>query len=713
MRKLLTIALIFLATCVSAQSPQYIVWPGEYQCGYADIVNMRFGSGNIGGAVGNSSPGTNGKPGLLCPGQIAGSGATLDSVTGGSSCLHSQFAIRKGILYGTGINDNHSLGLGGSAGNQSQFTAVTQDSMGHVFNNITGCFASANTFGSFCLAWKSGAQGDTLWAAGLLEGGIRGNGSNPTTDNGYFVPITGFDAGDTIIDAKGDAILMVLTKNGTGVRKIYTSGNSSSFTGNGTSDLTLHKLTGLAATPKQIDLGVYWFAYLGTDGNLYGWGFNYQTWCGTLGSSPTTPTNVMTNIGLTAGSISSFGFGDICTYAILNTGYLYGWGDDVCSSLGINPKPHWNTYGSPPLYGASKTPWAWDQDQTPVPLESGVVQAKLLDSCHTYLAVYAGHTFGCYTIAEDINHVLHSLGRNKAGVQANGVYDQQYITGNPESIYPNGQDTASRSHLGLDMIFPFNDVAGVARHSPYCDTLPTATYCSSYTYYSEAPPTVTGWSNQTITSTSTSFSPTITAAGGHTVNNIRVSETTLHGCPTSTIAQPYSATTTISGLTTGTHTIQIIATDDQYKQTTVTATITVGGSIPIGPISPGSGGKVVLDSIYSHSILATTAAYVTADTLALPPNSSGVFNLSYFSYDTVQHFTGVGQQTVMLSRFGNAYGSPYISYNSPYVSSGLSTHQSGYSIQGTPNLVLVQVSGFNVSSPIRWHIMRDQRIAPL
>lgn len=711
--KNLWLTLFIFPLITKGQTPRYVVWPGEYQCGFADTVAWKFGSGNIGGAVGNSSPGTNGKPGLLCPGQITGSGAALDSVSGGSSCLHSQFAIRKGLLYGTGINDNHSLGQGNSAGNQTQFTLVSQDNFGHPFTNIAGCFASANTYGSFVLAWKNGAQGDSLWMCGLLEGGIRGNGTNPTGDSGYFVALTGFDAGDTIIDAKGDAILMVLTKNGTGVRKLYTSGNSSSFTGNGTSDLTLHKLTGLASTPKQIDLGVYWFAYLGTDGNLYGWGFNYQTWCGTLGSSPTTPTNVMTDIGMSAGSISSFAFGDISTYAITTSGQFYGWGDDVCSSLGINPKPHWNTYGSPPLYGASKTPWAWDQDQTPVPLESGVVQAKLLDSCHTYLAIYAGHTFGCYTIAEDVNHFLHSLGRGKAGIQANGVFDQQFVSGNPESIYPNSYDTASRSHLGLDMIFPFNDVAGVARHAPYCDTVPTATFCAGYTYYSESPPTITGWSNVSIAGNSYSFSPTITGQGGHAVNNIRVSETTVHGCPTSTVATPYSATTAITGLSAGAHTIQIIATDDQYKQTTATAIITVTAGNPIGPIPAGIGARVVLDSVWSHSVIAATSAYVTADTLTLPPNSAGVFNLSYYAFDTVQHFTGIANQTVLVSRVGASYLGPFVSYSSPYITTGLSTHQCSYTILSNVNQVLVQVNGFGPANPIRWHVMREQKISPL
>jgi hypothetical protein len=582
LKKALVILSMFMTVRSVAQTPQYIACTGEYQMYLIDLINSRSGSGNAGGATGASS-GAN--PGLLTVGTLTGGGA-LPTIATGSTCLHGQSIISiAGNMYVTGINDNHSFGLGPSAGNQSNWTLVSQDNFGHPFTNIAGCFASANTYGSFVLAWKNGAQGDSLWMSGLLEGGIRGDGTNPTADSGYFVALTGFDAGDTIIDAKGDAILMVLTKNGTGVRKIYTSGNSSSFTGNGTSDLKLHKLTGLAATPKEVDLGVYWFGYLGTDGNLYAWGYNYLNWAGTLGTAPTTPTNVMTNIGMPSGSISSFGFGDICTYAINNSGQFYGWGEDICGGLGIKPKIHWNTYvGGNPLYGAGTiTEWAWNQSQLITTFQNGVSQATLLDSCNTYLVVYAGHTYGCYTIAEDSKHVLHASGRNKGGVQASGVYDQQWINGNPEGTYPNSYDSASRDHEGWYMIFPWGDAGGVARHVPYCDTVPTATWCSLYTTESESPPTITGWSNQTISGTSTSFSPTITGQSGHSVNNIRVTERTTSGCPTSTIAQPYSATTTISGLTTGTHTIQIVATDDQYKQTTATAIITVGCSncIPI------------------------------------------------------------------------------------------------------------------------------------
>jgi hypothetical protein len=620
MKNLLTIALTLFIGSVSAQSPCYVFWPGEYQNGMTDTCNHRFGTAAIGGAVGNSSPGTNGKPGLLTPGQITG-GGVMDTVSAGSSCLHSQLAIKHGLLYGTGINDNHSLGLGPAAGNQSQFTLVTQDSMGHAFTNVVGVWSFANSYGSGTLAWKGGAQGDTLWAAGLLEGGIRGNGSNPTTDNGYFVPITGFDAGDTIIDAKADAILIVLTKNGTGVRKVYTSGNSSSFTGNGTSDLTLHKLT-LSFTPMIIDVGVFWAHIIGTDGNDYAWGWYQQIWGGTLGSSPTTPTNIMTNIGMTAGSIAAFSQGDISSYYITTTGKLYGLGNDICSGLGILPKIHWNTYSSNnPLYGTPATPWAWNQNQLEAPPLWRVTTAALLDSCNLYISVNAGHTFGAYTMAEDIYHIIRSLGRNKDGPQANGVYDQQYVNGNPQAQYPNSYDSASRDHEGWFMDFPWNDAGGVARHSPYCDTVPTATFCSLYTTESEGPPTISGFNNVSITTSSYTYSGiTISGQGGHSVNNIRMTERTVSGCPTSLNSTPYAATTTFSGLSPGVHTIQLVATDDQYKQSTATATITVSSSSQTRfyvSSSTGNDGNGCTVSSYCATPAHAIGLMTSGDTLSL------------------------------------------------------------------------------------------------
>jgi hypothetical protein len=703
MRRLLII-LSLIPLISRAQTPYYIAACGEYQNPLVNLHTGVFGTGNIAGATG--SGGSGGVPGLLTPAQWPGSTPTI---IWASSCLHSQHTVDKtGLEYSTGNNDNLSLGLGPSAGNQSTMVLLSRDSTGNTFNNVVKSFDGANNNGSFSLAIKGDG---TLWGMGDLQG-IRGNGTNTAVNSGYPVQITGFTAGDTVIDAKAAAIIIVLTRNGS-TYKVYTSGGNSAWTGNGTSDYLWHVLS-LSFTPKAIDIGTYWAEILSTAGNLYGWGWYQEVWGGTLGSSPTTPTNIMSDIGMTAGSMAQFSQGEIMSLAIDNSGNLWSWGDDITSAIGANPKIHWNTYGLPAPYGATKYPWAWDQNITPATLESPVTTAHKVDSCHQYIAIYAGKTFGAYSFAEDANHVLHSQGRGKAGVLLNGVFDQQWANGNPEGLYPDSYDSASRDYEGWYMDFPSNDAAGVARHAPYCDTVPTATYCSLYTAETEAAPTITGWSNATISTSSYSFSPTITPAGGHTVNNIRVTERVISGCPTSMVSQPYSATTAISGLTTGAHTIQIVATDDQYKQTTATAIVTVAGTNPIGPIPIGPANRVVTtDSIYSHSVIASTSAFVTADTLALPPNSAGVFNLSYFSYDTVQNFTGVGSQTVELSRVGSTYGSPYISYNSPYVSTGISTHQISYNILGSNSLVLVQVCGYGVANPIRWHVMREQKISPL
>jgi alpha-tubulin suppressor-like RCC1 family protein len=569
--KKLFLILLLLPFLAKAQTPYYMAACGEYQNPLVNLHAGTFGTGNIAGATG--SGGSGGVPGLLTPAHWPGATPTI---VWASSCLHNQHVVdNSGNEYSTGNNDNLSLGLGPSAGNQSSMVQLTRDSAGNTFNNVIKSFDGANSNGSYSFSIKGDG---TLWGVGNLQG-FRGNGSNTSANSGYPVQITGFAAGDSVIDVKAGPIIMVLTQNRTaGTRKVYTSGGNSAFTGNSTSDYLWHVLS-LSFTPQAIDMGTYWSFILGTNGNLYGWGWYQQVWGGTIGSSPTVPTNIMSYINMASGSMAQFSEGAIMQYAINTSGYLYSWGDDVTSAIGINPKPHWNTYGLPPLYGSSKYPWAWDQDLTPSPLESAVTQAHKIDSCHTYIAVWAGRTYAAMMIAERSDHILVSQGRGKAGVLLNGVYDQQWANGNPEGLYPNSYDSASRNILALDMIFPSNDAGGVARHAPYCDTVPTATYCSLYTPENEAPPTITNWSNQTIsTSTWAGWTPTITPASGHTVNNIRVRDITPGGCPVTTIAAPYSATTSISGLTIGTHTIQIVATDDQYKQTTTSAVITVSGT---------------------------------------------------------------------------------------------------------------------------------------
>lgn len=123
--------------------------------------------------------------------------------------------------------------------------------------------------------------------------------------------------------------------------------------------------------------------------------------------------------------------------------------------------------------------------------------------------------------------------------------------------------------------------------------------------------------------------------------------------------------------------------------------------------------SATLDSITTKSALATTSGMVTLDTLALPVNSTGLFTVIYFSYDTAAHFTGKSMQIIGEDRIGTVYSAPEVIYSSPYYSSGLSTHQISYTVELINGLPVIQGNGYGSGKVIRWHVMKEAKISPL
>jgi hypothetical protein len=123
--------------------------------------------------------------------------------------------------------------------------------------------------------------------------------------------------------------------------------------------------------------------------------------------------------------------------------------------------------------------------------------------------------------------------------------------------------------------------------------------------------------------------------------------------------------------------------------------------------------SATLDSITTKTALATTGSMVTLDTLALPVNSSGLFTVIYFSYDTAGHFTGKGMQIIGVDRIGTVYSAPEVIYSSPYYSSGLTTHQLSYTVELVNGLPVILGNGYGSGKIIRWHLMKEGKISPL
>jgi hypothetical protein len=92
----------------------------------------------------------------------------------------------------------------------------------------------------------------------------------------------------------------------------------------------------------------------------------------------------------------------------------------------------------------------------------------------------------------------------------------------------------------------------------------------------------------------------------------------------------------------------------------------------------------------------------------------GLFDLIFFAYDTLHKYTGTGEEKVMLARLGSAYQAPYPYYFSVFnVNNSAPMHQLTYVVTMVNGLPLVRVDGYGVGYPIRWHVIKDQKITPL
>jgi hypothetical protein len=120
-----------------------------------------------------------------------------------------------------------------------------------------------------------------------------------------------------------------------------------------------------------------------------------------------------------------------------------------------------------------------------------------------------------------------------------------------------------------------------------------------------------------------------------------------------------------------------------------------------------------MDSTVFKNRMAPNAAYIILDTLSIPVNSFGFFTLYYCSYDTVQKFIGQGVEEIFISRVGTAYSDPIVNNIVQYSSNGTSTHQIIISVIQSGGIVVIRADGFSAADPIRWHIVRQAKIAPL
>jgi alpha-tubulin suppressor-like RCC1 family protein len=201
------------------------------------------------------------------------------------------------------------------------FTANTTDGDYTVTATVNGVATPA----SFTLTNAS------LYAWGANYIGQLGDGTATNSSNPLPVGLPG-GAVPTAV-AAGFAHNLAIADNG----NLYAWGyNQFGQLGTGTvSDSTTPVLVKFPAgvVPTAISLGFYHSLAIGSDGKLYGWGFNADGELGTGTSATVNPFPVMINLpgGITPIAISA---GTYHNLAIGSDGKLYAWGSNIYGQLG-------------------------------------------------------------------------------------------------------------------------------------------------------------------------------------------------------------------------------------------------------------------------------------------------------------------------------------------------------------------------------------------
>lgn len=341
------------------------------------------------------------------------------------------------------------------------------------------------------------------------------------------------------------------------------------YWGNG--DSNYHKVT-LPGPADYIGSSHYDYMVIvvddGAGSNMgYPWvfGSEYGFWGGTVAATFSAPINVKTLWGVTQ-PIKSLAVSTNTIHYVDSLGRLFGIGDNPNGEIGngVELVNHSEIYPTP-------FAWSWTKGEyftgaPAIQIASGTI----------FKEVYAGGAFAYFKYAKDIHDSLYFWGRNKSFCGGDGVANNQ------EAIFPNA----------LDVLVP-------SLRTPL-SIAPTQTQ-----YYNFTSPTANAGSDQNIITTSTTLTgaaspPTLVASGkpnyGYTIASY--GWTKLSG-PSCTITSPTSATTTVTGMASGTYVFQLLVTDNNTATWADTMQVVVNTALPI--VSPGSNRTIVLPSVLTLS----------------------------------------------------------------------------------------------------------------
>jgi len=289
-------------------------------------------------------------------------------------------------------------------------------------------------------------------------------------------------------------------------------------------------------------------------GYPYIWGFATSMWGG---SGPygnyANPTSVKALWKMTA-PIKEIAVDWNTIHYIDSLGNMYGSGFNSFGEVG-NGQEFVGKYNYPgwPNYGWSFTDY---ENPTGIPLQIGKgVKWKHL---------YSNNWFGFYKYAMDSNDSLWSWGRNKSLVLGNGLWNG-YDGG---AYHPNTLDV-----LKPTMVHPLTSIFTEYDYEPPTITMDPKRTISTSTV------TLTGKAKPLICVAVKKPSPNGIDTAGYKI--VSYLWTKVSGPTGGTIASPNAATTSVSGLTTGTYIFNLLATDNNTGTISGNDTIVVSTTAPV------------------------------------------------------------------------------------------------------------------------------------
>ena len=597
---------VFISSSYS-QTPKYSIGSGEYQNFILDnTTHTLYGLGTAGNGIGSNS----GQFGLPIPCQFPAANTQIKFVAAG---LHTGACVdMSGNVYFTGANEDGSMGNGTTGGSSKSFVQVATDSLGNAFTGVnylamgSAIFSGGQGYGACIMAIKDDG---TLWVWGNTQGGYRGDGTyGQVNTRPVQVP---FPAGTQITKVFIQNIAIALDAAG----NVWTwagNGGMSCLLGDNTRTDYSHPMkVNLPGPAKDIAGGGMWSYALLQSGNLYGWGL-YEGYLGVGSVASSLWTNMPGPILLDGqlnlpAPISKLSMNKTSTYVILTDGTLWAWGGNECGQIGNGQEINWATYTTNPApTGGTLTPYAWDWGMSPAEFQQHK-PVQIAPGINNFVSLSEGEETVFYKFAVDANGQMYSWGRNKTGILASGVMDADYQNGLIAATYPNSFDVP-----WITAINPFAAGAKtILSTSPYCISNPTATGCSIYSIPANTPPKSVAGPNQTVTTSIANLD------GSGSSDNVAITYyvwSQVSGPSNALIVIPSGPKAQVRNLVTGTYVFKLKVIDNGWMSDSSTVTITcnpTGAALPVA--SAGSNQTITLPT---NSVTLAGSGSETGGTIA-------------------------------------------------------------------------------------------------